>query len=299
MDIALNTYSIRNEWNEIFSKKPIDKLVAICKDLGVTHLEWLEQHFEKAGLAKGTKLLADNGIKVFAIGPHVHLLAKPDEVGKMVADGKEWLNLAHGAGIKFVRFQVGDGPLPRAFAPPPDDADQDDKDEYGEMMGEAIDLSAKVIDPLLIEAEKLDVNIAIETHHSYSSNSVYMKLVNAKWPSKNLGWIFDIGNFMTDDERWASLEVIKKRTYYLHAKAYDFDAKGFEKKLDYPRACKVLHDAGFNGIWSIEFEGKMNGILGVLRTYELVKYSIAAAQGKVFSMKTAFPSDKELIKKYK
>nr|MDO8083453.1 sugar phosphate isomerase/epimerase [Candidatus Sigynarchaeum springense] len=297
MNVAFNTYSVRNEWDKL-AKKGIDKIIALCKDMGITQLEWLDRHFEKNELAKGTKQFADNGIKVFSIGPHVHLLAKPEEVSKMVSEGKEWLNLAHGAGIEHVRFQVGDGPLPRAFAPPPDDADKEDKDEYDEMMSEAVDLSAKVIDPLLADAEKLGVNIAIETHHSYSSNYVYMKLVNAKWPSKNLGWIFDIGNYPTDEERWASLEVIKKRTYYLHAKAYDFDVKGFEKKLDYPRACKVLHEAGFKGNWSIEFEGKMNGILGAMRTCELVRYSIAAAEGKSYTMKTSFPSEKELMKKY-
>jgi sugar phosphate isomerase/epimerase len=277
----------------------MDKVIAICKDMGITQLEWLDQHFDRKNLAKGTKSLADNGIKVFAIGPHVHLLVKPDEVNKMITDGKEWLNLAHGAGIKYVRFQVGDGSMPKAFAPPPDDSDQEDKDEYNEMMTEAIELSAKVIDPLVVEADKLDVNIAIETHHSYSSNFVYMKLVNEKWPSKHLGWIFDIGNFPTDYERWTSLEVIKKRTYYLHAKAYDFDAKGFELKLDYPKAAKILNDAGFKGNWSIEFEGKMNGILGAFRTCELVRYSIAAAEKKSYTMNTAFPSDKDLMKKYK
>ncbi|MBN2150162.1 MAG: sugar phosphate isomerase/epimerase [Candidatus Lokiarchaeota archaeon] len=298
MDVALNTYSVRNEWDQL-AKKGLDKIVAICNDMGVTQLEWLDRHFEKEELAKGTKHLADCGIKVFAIGPHVHLLAKPAEVNKMVADGKEWLELAHGAGVGHVRFQVGDGPLPRAFAPPPDDADQEDKDEYGGMIGEAVELSAKVIDPLLVEAEKLGVNIAIETHHSYSSNYVYMKLVNERWPSKNIGWIFDIGNYPTDEERWTSLDVIKKRTYYVHAKAYDFDGNGFEKKLDYPKACKVLHDAGFDGNWSIEFEGKMNGILGAFRTSELVRYSIAAAQGKAYTMRTSFPSEKDLIGKYK
>lgn len=298
MDVAFNTYSIRNEWDKL-AKNGLDKVIAICNDMGITQIEWLDRHFEKKDLAERTKFLADNGIKVFSIGPHVHLLAKPGDVPKMIADGKEWLGLAQGAGIKHVRFQVGDGPLPKAFAPPPADADKEDKDEYDEMMGEAIEYSAKVIEPLLAEAERLDVNIAIETHHSYSSNYVYMKLVNEKWPSKNLGWIFDIGNFPTNEERWSSLEVIKKRTYYLHAKAYDFDDKGFEKKLDYPRAAKVLHEAGFKGNWSIEFEGKMNGILGALRTCELVRYSIAAAEGKQYTMRTSFPSERDLMKKYK
>ena len=77
--------------------------------------------------------------------------------------------------------------------------------------------------------------------------------------------------------RWEALEVIKSNTAYIHAKAYDFDATGLEMKLDYPKAAQILHDAGFDGNWSIEFEGKMNGILGALKTNELNKHSIAAA----------------------
>nr|MDO8108805.1 sugar phosphate isomerase/epimerase [Candidatus Sigynarchaeota archaeon] len=297
MQIALNTYSLRNEWDKL-AKKNMNSVIAICKDTGITRMELLDRHFKKDALARDVKMLADNGITVFAIGPHVHLLAKPSDINDCVKEGKEWLNLAQGAGIKNVRFQVGDGPLAKAFQPMPDFT-EDEWKEYDEQIQEAVDKSAPVVDPLLMEAEKLGVVIAIETHHSYSSNFRYMKLVNEKWHSKSLCWLFDIGNYENDYMRWEALEIIKNNTVYCHAKAYDFDEKGFEKKLDYPKACKILHDAGFTGTWSIEFEGHANGILGVLRTNELVKYSIAAAEGKSYAMKTTFPSEKDLMKKYK
>jgi len=298
MQSALNTYSLRNEWDKI-AKKNLDSVIAICKDMDISQMEMLDRHFEKDALSDVTKLLADNGITVFAIGPHVHLLAKPNEVDKCVTEGKEWLNLAHGAGIKHVRFQVGDGPMPKAFQPMPDFTDDEWK-EYDEQISEAIDLTAPTFEPLIAEAEALgDVVISIETHHSYSSNFRYMKLVQERWTSKSYGWIFDIGNYENDYMRWEALEVIKSNTAYIHAKAYDFDEIGLEKRLDYPKACQVLHEAGFDGNWSIEFEGKMNGILGALRTNELIKRSIAGATGESYTMKTDFPADKDLMKKYK
>lgn len=298
MQIALNTYSLRNEWDKI-AKKNLNSLIAICKDMDISQVELLDKHFKKESLANDTKMLYDNGITVFAIGPHVHLLVKPNEVEYNVTEGKEWLNLAHDAGIKFIRFQIGDGPLPKAFQPMQDFSDDEWK-EYDEQIMKAVEFTAPVIEPLISEAENLgDVVISMETHHSYSSNFRYMKLVQNRWNSKVLGWIFDIGNYENDYMRYEALEVIKSNTAYVHAKAYDFNANGLEKTLDYPKAYQVLHDAGFDGNWSIEFEGRMNGILGALKTNEIVRYSIAAATGEAYTMSTTFPSDKDLLKKYK
>ena len=298
MQAALNTYSLRNEWDKI-ARKNLDSVIAICKDTDISQLEMLDKHFKKDALPDVVKLLADTGITVFAIGPHVHLLVKPGEVDENVLQGKEWLNIAHDAGVKFVRFQVGDGPMPKAFQPM-QDFTEDEWKEYDEQIAEAIDLTAPVFEPLVAEAEALgDVTISIETHHSYSSNFRYMKLLQERWSSKAYGWIFDIGNYENDYMRGEALEVIKTNTAYIHAKAYDFNETGMEKTLDYPKACQILHDAGFDGNWSIEFEGKMNGILGAFKTNELVKYSIAAATGDSYSMRTDFPGDKDLMKKYK
>jgi sugar phosphate isomerase/epimerase len=294
---ALNTYTLRNEWDKI-AKKNLNSVIALCKDLDISAMEWLDRHLDEKNLAKDVKMLADNGITVFSIGPHVHLLAKPNEVGRMVADGKKWLELAQGAGIGNVRFQVGDGPLPKAFPPMPDFTDEEWAD-YDEQMQEAVDLSAKIIDPLLEQAESLGVTISIETHHSYSSNFRYMKLVNERWQSSRLAWIFDIGNYENYYMRWEGLEAIKARTAYVHAKAYDFDGNGFEKKLDYPKACSILNEAGFAGAWSIEFEGKAMGILGAIQTNELLKYCLATVEGSSYEMVTKFPSEKDLLKKYK
>ncbi|MHA1370867.1 MAG: sugar phosphate isomerase/epimerase family protein [Promethearchaeota archaeon] len=299
MKIGFNTYSIRKEWNFILGgpEKKVEAVSKICKDAGIDQVEFLDRHFDPKDLKSHCKQFADNGITVFSIGPHVHLLVRENQVETAVKEGKFWLNLANDAGVKNVRFQVGDGPLPRAFRPM-DDFDEEDWDEYNKNILNAVQLTGPVLSPLIDEAENLGVNIGIETHHSYSSNYIYMRELDKAYPSKNCGWIFDIGNYETDDMRWKALEVIKHNTKYIHAKAYDFDDKGFEKNLDYVKACKILHDAGFNSVWSIEFEGRMNGILGALRSNELIKYCISLVHGKEYSMKTTFPDPEDLMEKY-
>ncbi|MHA1733636.1 MAG: sugar phosphate isomerase/epimerase family protein [Promethearchaeota archaeon] len=297
MIVALNTYSLRNEWKQVAKHDKMDNVARLAQDAGITQIEWLDRHVDEESIQTNLKILEDHGVGVFAFGPHVHLLAREKDVEKEIEDGKHWLNLAAEHGIPKIRVQVGDGPMPRCFPPMPD-FDEEEEAEYQEMIHDAVGFTEQVTTPLIEEAEKLGVLIGIETHHSYSSNHYYMAQFNERFDSKNIGWIFDIGNYENDEMRWKGLDTIKERTFYIHAKAYKFDDEGFEVTLDYPRAAKILGDAGFRGEWSIEFEGKMNGLLGILRTNELVKFSIAKWKGEDYAMNLDFPAEKELMARY-
>ncbi|GAB4327894.1 MAG: hypothetical protein Kow0069_34940 [Promethearchaeota archaeon] len=297
MEIALNTYSLRNEWKKIAKRGDVTNVARLCADLGIGKLEWLDRHVDEERIKENLKVFEDHGVQVFAFGPHVKLLAKESDVAKEIEDGRHWLNLAHEHGVAKIRVQVGDGPLFRCFPPMPDFTEEEERD-YREMIDEAVELTGKIALPLVEEAERLGVYVAIETHHSYSSNFMYMRGFNEAYGSKYIGWAFDIGNYENDWMRWQALEVIKGRTFYVHAKAYKFDEAGFETTLDYPRAAKTLAEAGFTGEWSIEFEGKMNGVLGAARTCELLRYCLAQVSGKSYSMRQDFPPEKELMKKY-
>jgi sugar phosphate isomerase/epimerase len=296
MDIALNTYSLRNEWKQM-GDNPYPIIAAFCKDLGISRMELLEGHFKPENLSSLHKYLVDQGIKVFALAPHTKLLAKPNEVEKQIEDGKNYLKMAQSIGAEMIRVQVGDGPFPKIF-PPMDDFEEEEWADYKDQISEAIEVTAAVTEPLIEFAEQVGVKIGIETHHSYSSNYLYMDAFNKRFPSKQIGWTFDIGNYENDEMRWKGLEVVKNRVMYLHAKAYAFDENGFEETLDFPRVAQTLHDAGFTGTWSIEFEGKMHGFLGVARSNELVKYSIAKATGSSYSMRINMPTGETLLNKY-
>ncbi len=297
MTRALNTYSLRNEWDKI-AKKSLHSVIRLCHDLTIDRLEFLDKHFKQDKLKEDVKVFQDNGIHVFSIGPHVHLLAQQKDIPRMIEEGKFWLKAAAECGVEKVRFQVGDGPFPKAFPPMADFGDEEWQ-EYNEQLGEAVEFTGKILEPLLETAEQAGTIIAIETHHSYSSNYIYQDLLQKRYGSAKIGWIFDIGNFENEDMRWKSLEVIKKRVVYWHAKSYAYDDKGFEVKLNFPKAAQICHEAGFNGELSVEFEGKTNGILGAFRTNELLKYCVAAVQGQKYEMKTKFPTEKELLQKYK
>ena len=296
MTRALNTYSLRNEWDKI-TKKSLNSVVKLCKDLDIYQLEFLDRHFNPEKLKDAVLFFQNNGIHIFSIGPHVHLLAKQKDVPKLIKEGKYWLNLAAECNIEKVRFQVGDGPFPKAF-PPMKDFGTEEWQEYHVEMEKAVEFTGKILEPLIETAEQVDVTIGIETHHSYSSNYVYQDHLQKRYSSSKLGWIFDIGNYENDEMRWNSLEVIKSHIIYWHAKTYDFNEAGFEKKLDFLRGLRICHEAGFSGQLSIEFEGKMNGILGAFKTNELLKYCISVIQGQSYDMKIQWMSEKELFRRY-
>ncbi|MDX2017499.1 MAG: sugar phosphate isomerase/epimerase, partial [Planctomycetota bacterium] len=56
------------------------------------------------------------------------------------------------------------------------------------------------------------------------------------------------------------------------AKSYDFDERGFETKLDYPRMMKIVLDAGYRARVGIEFEGSAHPeIEGIRKTKALLE----------------------------
>ncbi|MFX0099172.1 MAG: sugar phosphate isomerase/epimerase family protein [Candidatus Hodarchaeota archaeon] len=318
MKIALNSYSTRNEWEKI---KKVDGLIKICKDLNITSLEYLDRHFSvkefgwdpkpkdqkssEPELGDAIAKLKDAGIEVFSLGPHVRLLCGPDDIADVINEAKMWIDICASHGVPKMRGSMARsaGNLSALWPPPPknmyddDDEYKEDMEDYMEMVDMAFERITQVMTPVLQYAKQKGVTICQETHHSYSSNYIFMKKVLDKYPD-NYGLAYDFGNYENDDLRYGMLENCGERVKYWHAKCYKFDKKGFETKLDYPRAVKINADQGFDGIFSIEFEGKYNGVLGAYQTTELLKYSIARYKGESYKMKTDFGSPNAIMKKF-
>lgn len=285
MDIALNTYSLRNEWG-LYMMDNYAPLLRVIDELGVQQVELLDRHYENNAdrLTAIQQVLADHGVTIFSIGPHTNLLTNPENSDNQVAAGKAEVDMAADHDIPKFRVSIGGG----KYDPPgtePASVDQ------------AVEWAAKVFGPVVDYASDRGVTLCIETHHRYSSNPAWQAGLLEAVPSEHLGFIFDIGNFETEDLRWGSLDLLceKRAVKYMHAKAYAFDDQGFETTLDYPRAVQQLHAAGLEVPLSIEWEGKLVGPLGALKTNELCKYSIAKAEGRDYAMKVDFPAEEPLM----
>ncbi|MHA1341420.1 MAG: sugar phosphate isomerase/epimerase family protein [Promethearchaeota archaeon] len=286
MKIAFNTYSLRTEWALMTMNgnyEPVIKFIKLME--GVNEVELLDRSFNSDPkiLTQIQNAFEKEGLKIFSLGPHPHPLVGKKHRPAAIEELKYWTDIASDHGINKFRLSLGGGKNFGLRKP--------------KNVAQAVDWTLEVLIPAVDYAESKDVELCIETHHRYSSNPEFQEMLLDALPSKNLGFIFDIGNYETRDLCWKSLDVLikKKAIKYMHAKTYAFDENGFETTLDYPRAIKLMHDAGFDINLSIEWEGKIPAPLGILKTYELCKYSIAKAEGRDYNMRTEFPDPEELM----
>ncbi|MBD3353316.1 MAG: TIM barrel protein [Candidatus Lokiarchaeota archaeon] len=294
MKIAFNTYSFRKEWALMTmggSYQPVIDYIKLMDD--VDEVEMLDRTFNSDPkiLKKAIEAFGEHGIKIFSLGPHPHPLVGKSSRPEAIKELKHWTDIAADNGIHKFRLSLGGGK------------------SWDKKMGlipkkprntaEAVEWTVEVLKPALEYAQSRDVTLCIETHHRYSSNPDYQEKLLDALQSKHLGFIYDIGNYENDKLRWDSLDLLIKKNAikYMHAKTYTFDENGLETTLDYPRAIKLMHDAGIDINLSIEWEGRIPAPLGVLKTYELCKYSIAKAEGKDYQIKTDLPDPDELMDK--
>jgi len=103
-------------------------------------------------------------------------------------------------------------------------------------------------------AEDRDVVIGLENHGNYCNEAIEMKEMIETIGSDHLRACPDTGNFETDV--YEQLERIAPLAVHMHAKTYAFDEDGDESSLDYKRIFQIFKDSGFEGTYSLEFEGE-------------------------------------------
>ena len=103
MEVAFNSYSIRNEW---FLIDGLTGLIKLLKQTGLKKVEMFDPHFKVAKygwqttsnvelveLAEIQKALKEIGVEVFALAPHVSFLCDDDQVATVIEKGKMWVDI--------------------------------------------------------------------------------------------------------------------------------------------------------------------------------------------------------------
>jgi sugar phosphate isomerase/epimerase len=88
------------------------------------------------------------------------------------------------------------------------------------------------------------------------------------------GALPDMGNFPDEATRERGLPLLYPYAPTVsHAKGLEFDEHGIETAFDFPRAMQAAKKAGFQGVFSIEYEGPGDPYTGVQNVVnELVRY---------------------------
>jgi sugar phosphate isomerase/epimerase len=120
-------------------------------------------------------------------------------------------------------------------------------------------------------ASKMNMNVIVENHGSYSSDADWLTAVMKSANKKNLGTLPDFGNFYEYD-KYKGTELLMPFAKGVSAKAFDFAPDGSEKTIDFRRMLKIVKDAGFRGYVGIEYEGKqLSEDAGIRATKQLLE----------------------------
>ena len=168
-----------------------------------------------------------------------------------VHGGKKWIDIAATVGSKAVRCDPGKM-NPQNLAP-----------------------TVESYQALAAYGRSKGVHVIVENHGGVGSEhpEELVKLfqgVNGQF----FGALPDFANFPDEPTRERGLKLLLPYARIVaHAKGLEFDASGKETKYDFPKAMQTAKQAGFKGIYSIEFEGPGDPYEGVQKTLdELLKY---------------------------
>jgi len=170
---------------------------------------------------------------------------------KAVAAGKKWIDIGAAIGTKSVRCDPGKM-NPQNLAP-----------------------TVESYKALAAHGKSRGVHVIIENHGGVGSEhpEELVKLFT-EVGSDYFGALPDFANFPDEATRKRGLKLLFAHANVVcHAKGLEFDAAGKETKYDFPGAIAESKQAGFKGIYSIEFEGPGDPYVGVQKTLdELIKY---------------------------
>lgn len=126
------------------------------------------------------------------------------------------------------------------------------------------------------ECETYGVELLVENHGHASNNAAWLAMVIENVNHPNLGLFTDLDNFflggwnITPERRYDRTQGIIDLAPYtrgVSVKAHDFDSAGNEVTIDYKALFSILTHAGFNGKYSIEYEGnRLSELEGTLAT---------------------------------
>jgi sugar phosphate isomerase/epimerase len=114
------------------------------------------------------------------------------------------------------------------------------------------------------------VQVIIENHGGVGSEhpEELVKLFD-QVGAEGVGALPDFGNFPDEDTRDRGLAILFPYAHVVcHAKGLDFDSAGSETRFDFPKCVEISKQAGFKGIYSIEYEGPGDPYQGVQTTLD-------------------------------
>jgi len=256
--ISVSSWSLHREL-PFFLRKDVPSKISlldfpkVCvEEFGVNAVELCQMHFistDQDYIEKVKDALDRSGVKVVNIPVDVGHAAEPDPE-KRTAEFKiikRWFHIAKYLGSPSIRVNTGNG--------------------AGE---DALQRAIEGYKELVKTAEETEVKLLIENHGGISGDPDNIIKIIEEVGSDYLGVCPDFGNF-PPEIRYEGLEKIAKYAVIVHAKTYEFNEFGEETTIDMKRCLDIFKKRGFDGYYSVEFEGKGDQREGVKKTIKLLR----------------------------
>jgi sugar phosphate isomerase/epimerase len=226
--------------------------IKLCKEMGLDGVELLDIHFPNLGkdyVMSVKKLITDLGLEV-PLCSVSNDFGKPEEAARAESEKlvESWLKVANWFGARMLRVFAG---WPGQHDPAKYDSERE------KLWPEMIERLAR----LAKKAEEIGVILVLENHNHLG----FTKTVDDLFKILNQvgsDWVrvcLDSGDYLVDTAETNGYAAFEKAMMYamiVHAKVYEIDEQGKDKKQDWDKIFKILDKAVYDGYLSIEYEGK-------------------------------------------
>lgn len=250
MKLCLSTWSLRSYISKEF---PFHEFPRFAKEkFGIQAVELCQMHFPPPDSRRLDQLLdvvAASGSTIVNIPVDVGNISQRDARKRDydVRLIKSWVDVAAYVGAPTIRVNTGH-----------QDGDPD------------LSMTIASYREIADYATTAGVRVGLENHGGISADPERIVSIVEAVGTERFGTLPDFGNF-APDVRYRGLAMIAPYALVAHAKTYDLDADGDVPEFDFALCLKTLHDSGYNGYLSVEFEGKGDQIEGVQRSIDLIR----------------------------
>lgn len=229
-----------------------------AREFGIEAVEYVNQFFKDKArdteyLAEMKKRAGDNGVESLLImcdGEGALGDADSKRRTQAVENHYKWIEAAKYLGCHAIRVNARSAGSP----------------------DQQLKLAADGLRRLSEFGAKHEINVLVENHGGLSSNPEWLAAVMKEVNLTNCGTLPDFGNFPAGTDRYQAVKTLMPYAKAVSAKSYDFDDKGNETSIDFPRMLQVVTDAGYHGYVGIEYEGsRLNEATGILATRRLLE----------------------------
>lgn len=121
--------------------------------------------------------------------------------------------------------------------------------------------SAWALASLAKQADGLGMRLGVENHPGLTHRLRYLKMLLQLAGKESPGGVcLDLGNFSGSDDPLEACRQLAPQAMLVHFKLGGPDPAAYGQKHNYPQMLHILREAGYDGIFSMEYEGAGDGL---------------------------------------